>query len=227
MKRQAENSAVKGKNASPAQDRRKHLRVDLPLKARFLTENRLERPCLVANISAGGALLRAKTPPPAGARVVVYIDQVGRFEGKVARVGRNCFAVAYHKRKAKTVKTADALTEAVNRGQHRLDRRTTPRIGHDASTRIRLEDGRTQECAILDISLTGASIDINPRPPLGAHLILGRMTAKVVRRHDSGVGVVFTGSAERMDDVMAETAPEKPPEIIGAPLAPAFGKKRA
>ena len=206
-------------------DRRKHFRVEVPLKARFLNENGKEEACEIINVSAGGALLRSKTPPDFGQSVVLYIDQLGRFEGKVIRSGASSFAISYNRTKQKVARTADHLTQIVNRGKREDDRRTDPRLQHDAPATVQFEDGRTENCAILDISLTGASIQINPRPPLGTKLILGRMTAKVVRRHDEGVGVVFTGSAERMDEVINETSTtEKTPET-GAPLARSFGKK--
>ena len=59
------------------------------------------------------------------------------------------------------------------------------------------------------------------------HLVLGRMTAKVVRRHDQGVGIVFTGSAERMDKIVEETTTTEPFDPSGPGLAHPFGKKGA
>ncbi len=208
-------------------DRRKYFRADLPLKARFLTKDGQERGCIVSNISAGGAMLRAKHPPAAGSKVVLYVDQLGRFEGKVIRSGDKVFAITYTKRRAKAAKIADNLTQVMNRGQRDTDRRNSPRIQQDAPAMVQLEDGRTAQCAILDISLTGASIEISPRPPLGSHLVLGRMTAKVVRRHEKGIGVVFTGPAERMDDVIAEASLVEPEPETGPDVAPTFGKKSA
>ncbi len=218
-------SEAQTSDAEDYADRRKHLRVDLPLKARFLTETGDERTGVVLNISAGGAMLRAKHPPAFGQSVVLYIDQVGRIEGKVVRSSQNCFAVSYQKRRAKTAKIADQLTTALNYRRKGADRRMSPRVKHDTSATVYLEDGREIQCAILDISLTGASIEISPRPPLGMHLILGRMTAKVVRRHEKGVGVVFIGSKERMDEVLAETTGPEPFDGSGPGFAPSFGKK--
>ncbi|MEM8772348.1 MAG: PilZ domain-containing protein [Pseudomonadota bacterium] len=211
-------------------DRRRHHRVDAPLKARFMDETGVEHPCIAVNISAAGALFRAKQPPRAGSSVVLYVDDVGRFDAKVIRSGEKSFAVHYEKRRKKTAKTADDLTRVLNQGRRSSDRRQSPRVMHDAPAHIMFEDGRVQECAILDISLTGASLEIAPRPPLGTHLILGRMTAKVVRRHDKGVGVVFTGAASRLSDVIAgaaEPVPERPGIEVGpgARLATPFGKK--
>ncbi|WP_425409376.1 PilZ domain-containing protein [Hyphococcus sp.] len=209
------------------EDRRQFQRVDLPLKARFLTDSGTEWSGEVTNMSAGGALIRAKFPPAFGQSVVLYIDQVGRIEGKVVRSEKDNFAVTYRKKRAKHAKLADRLTTAMNsKRRGGADRRGDPRIAHDAPATVYLEDGRVIQCAILDISLTGASIEITPRPPLGMQLILGRMTAKVIRRHEKGVGVVFTGAADRMDKIIEETVEEpEPPETSGPDFAPSFGKK--
>jgi len=206
-------------------DRRKYHRVDLPLKGRYLDDRGEEQACLVINISAGGAYMRAKNPPAFGKSVVLYIDQMGRFEGKVIRSNDDSFAVTYERKREKSARTADDLTQVVNRGKRTHDRRQTPRIRQNAPALVYFDDGRAEDCAILDISLTGASIEINPRPPLGANLILGRMTAKVVRRHETGVGVVFTGEAQRTDDVITETSAVEPAPEPGAPIAKSFGKK--
>ena len=93
-------------------DRRKHLRVETPLKARFLNESGEESACLVVNISAGGAMLKTKNPPPFGTSVVIYIDRLGRFEGRVIRSGNSTFVVNYEKKRARNAKTADGFDMA-------------------------------------------------------------------------------------------------------------------
>lgn len=206
-------------------ERRRHVRVEVPLRARVLTKDGAEQSCLVVNISAGGVLLKAKAPPPEHCSVIVYIDQIGRFEGRVVRSGRHSFAVDYRARKARAAKIVDALTEIMNIRGPRHDRRLEPRIRHDSHTTVVLESGVAIPCSILDISLTGASIEIEPRPALGAAVTLGRMAAKVVRRHEKGVAVVFNGPAKSMRHAMDTSAAED-----GAPFAlgsgAGFGKKR-
>jgi len=208
-----------------AEDRRRHLRTEIPLKARFMIKPGEEFPCLVSNISAGGALLRAKNPPEAGQSIVVYIDDVGRFEAKVIRAGKHTFAVDYRGRRAKSKRTADSLTQALNGSGRRLDRRNAPRIKSDSDATVVMENGDTIACSIRDISLTGASIDLDPQPPLGAQLKLGKMMAKVVRRHDTGVGVVFTGPATHMEEVIEQTAAGTTESADGVGIAKSFGKK--
>lgn len=208
-----------------AAERRRHRRVDLTLKARVLKADGVEEPCLVINISAGGAMLKAVNPPPAGDRVVVYIDDVGRYEGLVIRSSKHHFAVDYRARKAKTRRAADNLTHALNTQHMRLDRRVAPRIKADQPTVLALESGETFACEIIDISLTGASIAIDPRPELGAVVTIGRTPAKVVRRHEKGVGVVFTGAAEKMEEVIEATKSPIDTFRGGATLAQPFGRK--
>lgn len=211
--------------ASDPSERRRHRRVDFSAKARVLKANGVEEPCLVINASAGGALFKAVNPPAEGERVIVYIDDVGRFEGYVIRATKHSFAVDYRSRRAKARRTADSLTEAVHKRAMSLDRRGTPRIRRDGPAIVTLEDGRVVDCQILDISLTGASIAIEDRPPLGAPITVGRMKAKVVRRHETGVGVVFTGPAQRMEDVFADAEARIEPVRDGTKVAPHFGKK--
>ena len=41
------------------------------------------------------------------------------------------------------------------------------------------------------MSLSGASIAIEARPPVNTMVILGRMRGRVVRHHDQGVAIQF------------------------------------
>lgn len=209
--------------SAEAVERRRHARIEISLRARFLTSDGIEKPCLVVNISAGGALCRTVAPPAENETVVLYIDRVGRFEGKVVRSGRRTFAVDYRGRRAKSNRTADALTLALN-SRRRIDNNIAPRIKQDAPALVILENGETRPCSILDISLTGASIEIDPRPPLGAQITLGKMSAKVVRRHEKGVAVVFSGPAKRLDDAINQTSAIREHDA-GTNLATSFGRK--
>ena len=163
--------------------------------------------------------------PEAGQSIVVYIDDIGRFEATVIRSGKHTFAVDYRGRRKKTKRTADSLFEALNTPRNRFDRRSTPRIKSDSEATVILEGGESIACSIRDISLTGASVDVSPQPPLGTQLTLGKMMAKVVRRHETGVGVVFTGSASNIEQVIEETSASEDTPETGSRLASTFGKK--
>jgi len=62
--------------------------------------------------------------------------------------------------------------------------------------RIEMPDGELYERNILDVSISGASIQMEMRPVIGARLVVGRLPAKVVRHHDRGIGVEFLNIQE-------------------------------
>ncbi len=56
------------------------------LPGRYMLQNRQEFACESVDISAGGVALRAPVVGPLGDRVVVYLDLIGRLEGRIARM---------------------------------------------------------------------------------------------------------------------------------------------
>ena len=57
-------------------------------------------------------------------------------------------------------------------------------------------------------------------------LTIGKMSAKVVRRHDKGVGVVFTGPSAGIEEVIEQTSYAQNDTISDGPdFAAPFGKK--
>lgn len=185
-------------------ERRRHRRVELPLKARYMLRDGGEHVCEIENISVGGAMLKAETAGAPGERVILYIEQIGRFEAHIVRTSETGFAVRFLQHAQKAHRTADALTWLLNGGES-AGKRAAPRLRQNKQSSIRMDDGSETPCIILDISLTGASIGIDPRPPIGTNLHLGLTAARVVRHHPNGVGVMFTGSSDascRMSEVM-------------------------
>ena len=44
---------------------------------------------------------------------------------------------------------------------------------------------------VLDVSISGASVETAHRPPVGSLIQVGKLRARVVRHHDVGIGVEF------------------------------------
>ena len=61
------------------------------------------------------------------------------------------------------------------------------------SIRVEYDDGRSEECTAIDVSISGASLKSKTRPVLGCKLTVGKLRAEVVRHHERGFGVAFTG----------------------------------
>jgi hypothetical protein len=73
-----------------------------------------------------------------------------------------------------------------------------PDIRHST---VVLDDGRRYNCKIIDISLSGAAVELAVRPALGTPVTLGRMRARVIRHFPEGVGVEFISAQEMLSVV--------------------------
>jgi hypothetical protein len=100
-----------------------------------------------------------------------------------------CIQAASRKRD----KLASQLTWLANRTalglpEDRRHERVTPRV---LTTVLKLDNGREYAARIIDISMSGAAVAIDEKPPMGAGVTIGSTTAKVVRHFQNGVALEF------------------------------------
>jgi hypothetical protein len=182
----------------PAMDQRRHKRVALTLLGRFMRANRHEYPCKLNDISVGGAAISSPVAVEPGERIVVYFDHIGGLEGSVVRTFEGGFAMQFKMTAHKREKLAAQLTWLVNRDvlngveQRRHDRSIA---GHHNKSVV-LDTGQTLDCDVIDVSISGASLRMEQRPPIGSGLMLGRMRGRVMRHHAHGIGVQFVDIQE-------------------------------
>jgi hypothetical protein len=179
--------------AHPATDQRRHRRVALPLLGRFMRANRHEYPCKLNDISVGGAAINSPVEVEAGERIVVYFDHLGGLEGHVVRLFEGGFAMQFKATAHKREKLAAQLTWLINRDVlSGADQRRHDRIPVEERTQfVVLDSGETLACQVVDVSISGASLNMTERPPVGTKLMLGRLRGRVVRHHEQGIGVQF------------------------------------
>jgi hypothetical protein len=179
--------------AHPATDQRRHRRVALPLLGRFMRANRHEYPCKLNDISVGGAAINSPVEVEAGERIVVYFDHLGGLEGHVVRLFEGGFAMQFKATAHKREKLAAQLTWLINRDVlSGADQRRHDRIPVEERTQsVVLDSGETLACHVVDVSISGASLNMTARPPVGTTLLLGRLRGRVVRHHEQGIGVQF------------------------------------
>jgi PilZ domain len=174
-------------------ERRRHQRVQVQLLGRFMLENRREYPCQTVDISPGGIMLRAPVHPSIGERVIAYVDQLGRIEGRVVRHLPNGFAMSMAATIRKRDKLAAQLTWLANKSVLGLpeDRRHDRVQPRNPRTVITLEDGRQVVARLIDVSSSGAGVSTEMKLPLGTKVQLGRTPARVVRLFEGGVALEF------------------------------------
>lgn len=174
-------------------DRRRHKRYPLNLLGRFMRANKQEYPCKLCNISVGGIAVASPVTVESGERIIAYFDHIGGLEGHVVRVYDGGFAVrlnaSLHKREKLAAQvtwllTKDELEGVVGRRHERIA------VVNKASM-LTLADGSQVETKMLDVSLSGASLGTEARPPLGGEVMLGKLRCRVMRHHERGIGVQF------------------------------------
>lgn len=174
-------------------ERRRNQRVAVTLLGRFMLEDRQEYPCQTQDISPASIALITPVVGRVGERVVVYLDHVGRLEGNIVRLYSGGFAMTVNATSRKKDKLAAQLTWLANREELGLeDGRAQERFDPPVETcLLTLEDGALQEARMIDVSLSGAALGVENKPPIGSTISVGRIRAVVVRHFAEGVGVEF------------------------------------
>ena len=177
-----------------ADERRRFQRVRVNLLGRYMLADRREYPCQVQDMSPGGMALVAPVAGKAGERVVAYVDHLGRLEGTIVRVHQTGFAMTIAATSRKRDKLAAQLTWLANRHILGLpeDRRHERIVPKNPRTTMVMPDGATALCRIIDMSLSGAAVVSDTKPPVGSVIWLGKTQARVVRVGEEGFAVEFT-----------------------------------
>jgi hypothetical protein len=189
------NSTLRSTGADPriAPDRRRHKRYPLLLLGRFMRANKQEYPCKLNDISVGGIAVSSPVTVDVGERIVAYFDHIGGLEGHVVRLFEGGFAMRLNASLHKREKLAAQITWLINKGElEGVDGRRHERIvvANKASTLV-LGDGAQVDSRIIDVSLSGASLATEARPPIGSEVMLGKLRCRVMRYHERGIGLQF------------------------------------
>ncbi|MFD1251762.1 PilZ domain protein [Devosia equisanguinis] len=184
----------------PRANEERFQRVKVSILGRYMLADRREFPCQVLSMSPGDAVVIAPVSGINGERVIAYLDHIGRVEGTIIGQIDGGFVMDIAASPRKRDKMAAQLTwlankDLLNLPEDRRHERVVPDIRHST---IVLDDGRRYNCKIIDISLSGAAIELDVRPAMGTPVTLGRMRARVVRHFQNGVAVEFAASQEML-----------------------------
>lgn len=183
-----------------APDRRRHKRFKLQLPGRFMRADRSEHACKTIDISPGGIAIASTERVAVGERIIGQFDHIGSVVGQVSRITSDGFAIALSVTSHKREKLAAQLTWLVNRHElagQAIERRHERFAIKQRISTLKLAEDIVIECRILDVSLSGASVGTEARPPIGHVVTVGKQVAKVMRYHDQGIGVQFIEPQER------------------------------
>jgi hypothetical protein len=176
-----------------AVERRNFQRVRVKVYGRYMLEDRTEHACQVVDMSPGNVALRCDRIGEPGEKVIAYVDHIGRVEGIVTRTLPDGFAMTLVASDRKKDKLAAQLTWLANKHELDLpeDRRHERVAPRNPTSVLQLVDGRQYQCRIIDLSLSGAAVEIDVKPALGIQVMLGTMRGQVVRHFEDGVAIEF------------------------------------
>jgi PilZ domain len=174
-------------------ERRRHQRVPIALLGRYMLEDKREFPCQTTDMSPGGVAIVAPVRGEIGERVVAYLDQIGRVEGKITRHTERGFAMQFSLPFAKREKIANQLTWLINRDALGMpeDRRHERIVPHRQHAILKIEGDREHVVRLIDVSVSGAAISTPAKPAIGTKVVLGQTAGQVVRSFEGGIAVAF------------------------------------
>jgi len=186
-------AAAADQDAHAGPNRRTFQRVKVNLHGRFMLQDRSEHACQILDMSPATATVFTEAVARQGERIVAYIDHIGRVEGHVVRLFEGGFAMDLNTSTRKQEKLAAQLVWLANKHELDLpeDRRHERISPRNPAAIIKLEDGRVYQTRIIDLSLSGAAIELTVRPAIGTVLWLGNMRGRVVRHFEEGVAIEF------------------------------------
>jgi hypothetical protein len=187
------NAEVVAAKSGAERRRFRRVRVDLPGRL-FIPVDSHEARCTVTDLSPGGAAITCETVPEAGTAVILYVDNFGRFEGKVARRDSEGFGVAFVCTPSKRERIAEQLMLFLNKAlvDDSILRRHE-RSSQKGFAKFTRADGQIVKCEVVDISVGGVSLKTSVKPPVGEFVLIAQIAGRVVRHHDDGIGIEYLG----------------------------------
>ena len=158
-----------------------------------MRENKEEFQCKIVDMSAGGIAVKAQITAQHGERIIIYVDNMGRLEGDVVRIYEGGFALKLTASGYKREKIVNQLTWLINKDKLKtIDTRQHNRfIPKKMETKITLADGSVHDCQIIDMSLGGAAVYVEPLPAVGETVTLGFIPGHVIRLTDKTINIQF------------------------------------
>lgn len=159
---------------------------------RFMLPDMSEHACQVLDLTLEGATFMTGDVPPTGLAIVAYLEDLGRVEVISGGPIPGGFKIRYAATGARLERLQQRITYIMERADGAPDQRRHPRFEpKDKHSSITLPDGRSYNCEVLDISVSGAGVKTDVMPALGTYLMVGKMKGRVVRFLENGFAIEF------------------------------------
>jgi hypothetical protein len=178
-------------------ERRRDKRRAITLTGRvFCAEKGEAVRCTLVDISPGGAAVSCRHHLSRGDAVVLFVDELGKFEGAIVDHDGQRISIQFDQSKRARKRAMEKIALFKHGRPKEVPAMKAVSYAYDpVMSRFTWSDGRTASCEILDISLTEASLKTDMRPRLNDIIHIGLSSARVVRHHAQGIAIEFLGGA--------------------------------
>lgn len=197
-----DDGAFDGEPVSPRRstDRRYDVRRRIEVGLRFHSPSQGEQTANLVDISISGVRVKTSNVPAEGEDVIMYIDKIGRFNGRVVRAVSDGFAAKIDVSGPKLKRLEAAMSRffeedfpdakiADRREGEAERRRFDRRSGVDNQLIGYNSKNESFKCSVLNISLGGIEIETTAHLELGDRVTVGVVDGLVIRRTEQGYAI--------------------------------------
>jgi hypothetical protein len=172
-------------------DKRMCARVNTQIRCRFSCQSEGgDQDGILTNISLGGAFLECARPQPVGTQIVLCAEGFDKIAGVVARTSSSGMGISFDGATNVREKMAEQILRYLSgnsEGAHQAWRQ---------ARKFTRPNGEKVDFSLLDLSLTGALLVTETKPPVGELLAIGKSHGRVVLHMPQGVSVEFVTQAQ-------------------------------
>ena len=176
-----------------AENRRKHERSAVSLPGRlFVPAEDSDQPCRVLELSAGSARIACEDIPPVATFVILYVDGFGRFPAVTTRYSDGAIALRIDVNESRRERLTSQIRTYLKAGITGVTSlRRHKRVAVPVEGSFRRESGEDVACKVRDLSLNGAFLETECRPPIGEVIAIGPHRGGVMRHEPLGIAIQF------------------------------------
>ena len=196
-------------NGKPKNELRRYRRIPVDLPARAIINGIDEYHGNLINMSPGDLAMKIDANVVVGDAAQVYVTGLDMFEGTVARVFPDGFALSFRLSRIRRSLLTEKLMMKVNPklASQGPERRAAPRFAPGVQRMVcRLPNGSSLFVKVIETSVDGVALEASRKPLVGTDIHVGRMRGVVVRHTPRGFVVVYDHNEKVIEHESAREA---------------------
>lgn len=166
-------------------------KVELAAKI-FVPATEAQIDCIVTELSAEGATIRTTQGSSMGSELALYVEGFDRFSAFLVSATQDSVRVRFTCSPLKQARTAEKIRRYLGgKSAPASISLVAPGSALHSVREFKRSNGQTVTFDVIDISLSGASLRTNSRPPIGEVVTIGTVLGRIARHFDDGIAVEF------------------------------------